>query len=390
MTSSQAATGGTFQVLTSRGPAAIAVVCLRGGLAHTFLPTHVRAPRRGESKTWPDGAVFRAALLDEDGAAIDDILVSVHAIEPAVDVRLHLHGSPWLVAKCAELLRNSGLIEDREHASGLWRSDSLIESEAHALLPEMLTLRGVEWLVRQPELLAKTLREIADAADVESAKQVCRDIIARREIVERFRRPFRIAIIGPPNAGKSTLANAFADRQVSVVSPQPGTTRDWVESFGEIAGFPVAWFDTAGLRETDCELEAEGVRRSLKLAEAADATVLVLDATAAEAWADVIDGLGKPPACVAINKVDLARQGADLLKPLPEDYREQAVRISAGTSEGLEALEARLAEIVGFDDSVLSRPSAYTDRQVDHLTAALSLNRDGFSQTLREIATSKR
>jgi tRNA modification GTPase len=94
---------------------------------------------------------------------------------------------------------------------------------------------------------------------------------------ERIRDGYRIAIIGPPNAGKSSLLNALAQREAAIVSEIPGTTRDVVEARLILAGYPVWIADTAGLREAADAIEAEGVRRALARAEEADLRVLVVD-----------------------------------------------------------------------------------------------------------------
>jgi tRNA modification GTPase len=94
---------------------------------------------------------------------------------------------------------------------------------------------------------------------------------------ERIRDGYRIAIIGPPNAGKSSLLNALAQREAAIVSEIPGTTRDVVEVRLVLAGFPVWIADTAGLREAADAIEAEGVRRALARAEEADLRVLAVD-----------------------------------------------------------------------------------------------------------------
>ena len=80
---------------------------------------------------------------------------------------------------------------------------------------------------------------------------------------EALREGLRLAIIGPPNAGKSSLINALARRDVAIVSETPGTTRDVIEVRLDLGGYPVQVADTAGLRETSDAIEAEGVRRAL-------------------------------------------------------------------------------------------------------------------------------
>ena len=99
---------------------------------------------------------------------------------------------------------------------------------------------------------------------------------------ELLREGLHVAIIGPPNAGKSSLLNALARRDVAIVSEIPGTTRDVIEVRLDLGGYPVILADTAGLRESADRIEQEGVRRARARAEAADVRLLVLDATAPE------------------------------------------------------------------------------------------------------------
>ena len=374
---------GTFQLLTSPGPAAIAVVRVRGPLAGSFLREHIQTRSDIDPQQWTIGRVFRAELLDETGAVIDDMLVSVHAPAPSWDVRLHLHGSPGIVRCCLDLLKRRGLAEQTEDASTLWRNRNRIEAEAWALLPRMLTLRGVQWLVQQSRLLSETLQELASSADVEGARQTCREIIARRELVDWFARPLRVALVAPPNAGKSTLANALADQHVSLVSPVPGTTRDWLEIPGEIDGFPVLWLDTAGLRRGGDKLEIEGMQRTRRLIETADAVLLVLDAsvpTACSSAGLIPEATSLNPTCVALNKCDLLESDAEARAALPASWGDVAVSISAVRRTGLPALTALLRQRVAREASLLSLPAAFTDRQAQALRAAASETEEGFRE----------
>ena len=111
------------------------------------------------------------------------------------------------------------------------------------------------------------------------------------------------AITGPPNAGKSTLINALARREVAIVSPHPGTTRDVLEVRLDIGGVPVTLLDTAGLRETDDPIEAEGVRRARARAAAAD---LVIDAGRCRPRRRLLGALDAAGALRVATKIDLA------------------------------------------------------------------------------------
>ena len=160
---------------------------------------------------------------------------------------------------------------------------------------------------------------------------------------ERIRDGFRIAIIGPPNAGKSSLLNALAQREAAIVSDIPGTTRDVVEVRLVLAGFPVWIADTAGLREAADAIEAEGVRRALARAEEADLRIGVVEGD--ETPASLVAMLGGDDLLVR-SKLDLFGPPASR-RPAPAHAGETpAVHISATTGEGMRDLEALLAQRV--------------------------------------------
>jgi tRNA modification GTPase len=313
---------------------------------------------------WPLGGVFRAELLDEVGSAIDDVLVSVHAAPPAWDIRLHLHGNPWLVRRCAELLRAGDFCDAGDAPLDLWTVPDLLAAEAYALLPQMSTLRGARWPLEQVERLRAFCDTLSSGVSLEEMRRAAREMLARQRVVEWLTRPLRVVLAGPPNAGKSTLVNALADRAVSVVSATPGTTRDWVEVRSEVAGFPVAWIDTAGLRATSDDLEQTSVARTRRLLAEADAVVLVLDGSAPVPATEIPSLLGdREPACVALNKGDLGAVTA-VQAALPAAWQPRAVTVSATERTGLDKLSGALLENLGRTDAVVDLPAVFTRRQV--------------------------
>jgi tRNA modification GTPase len=189
---------------------------------------------------------------------------------------------------------------------------------------------------------------------------------------ERIRDGYRIAIIGPPNAGKSSLLNALAQREAAIVSDIPGTTRDVVEVRLVLSGFPVWIADTAGLREAADAIEAEGVRRALARAEEADLRIGVVE-VGAEAPASVSAVLGRNDLLVR-SKLDLYGAPAPR-RPAPAHAGETpALHISATTGEGLAELHdlllARVSEALGREEApVLTR--ARHRRLVEEARAAL-------------------
>jgi len=152
---------------------------------------------------------------------------------------------------------------------------------------------------------------------------------------ERLREGVHIAILGPVNAGKSSLLNALARRDAAIVSDRPGTTRDVVEVALDLRGFPVVLADTAGLRDTVDEIEAEGIRRSHRRAAEADLRLVIRDADEPIS-ADPVLGSG-PDTIRVLNKIDRA----------PDASRaEDEIAISVRTGAGLDRLLDVLAEAV--------------------------------------------
>ena len=117
---------------------------------------------------------------------------------------------------------------------------------------------------------------------------------------ERLRDGLVVAIAGPPNVGKSTLMNALARREVAIVSPHAGTTRDIIEVQLDLDGYPVTVIDTAGIRETDDPVEQEGVRRARARAAEADLVLWLIDAQHEEDRPE-----GAAPVWMVRNKIDL-------------------------------------------------------------------------------------
>ena len=363
-------TGG-YAVLTSPGPAAIAVVRIRGPHAGAFLTRYIRTRRPLTAAA--AGDVRRAELLDADGSVLDDIVISVHGTPPAWDVRVHLHGNPQLVRRCTELAEMCDLRAAEAPDMGLWAVQDALEAEAYALLPQMATLRGAQWLLGQTARLRDLVTSLPKLASLADACAVCRQVAARTDIVSWFAQPLRVALVGPVNVGKSTLANALADRAVSIVSPAPGTTRDWVEIQGEARGFPVTWLDTAGLRDSTDALEAASVARSRALLEGADAVIVVLDGSPAGEAARtefLAAYAGLTPACVALNKCDLGDWTTTVSTALPTRWRDRALGISATCRAGLDDLGRMLLASAGRRADDLDVPAAYTPRQAHILLAA--------------------
>ena len=181
-----------------------------------------------------------------------------------------------------------------------------------------------------PEAVAARARSVVGALRDEIAAH-----LADRRGGEILRDGFRVVIAGPPNAGKSSLMNALARRDVAIVSEEAGTTRDVIEVRLDLGGFPVILMDTAGIREAAGAIEQEGIRRALDRAREADLVLWIADATeAADADPQGLDLPSGVPVLKASNKIDIATASPD----------KDALPLSILTGEGLDRLIEALTE----------------------------------------------
>lgn len=391
-----------YALASGPGRAGVAVIRVSGPEAGGALDALAGAPRPA-----PRQAVLRR--FSAPGGAVIDQGLALWFPGPASFTgedcaEFHVHGGPAVIAAMADALSAAGLrpaeageFTRRAFANGkldLTEAEGLadlIDAEtegqrAQALAQMTGTLKALYegWREELISVLAALEGEIdfPDEEDVpdhlsETAGAPLAGMISalaahldddRRG--ERVRDGFVIALIGAPNAGKSSLLNRLARREAAIVTDIPGTTRDVVEVRLVLGGFPVILADTAGLREAADKVEAEGVRRALARAEEADLRLALVDVsreTMGEALAERL----RPGDAVIWNKVDLAAPEAT-----PPGGVE-AFAVSALTGEGLEPLEAWLSAVVTERLSARETPAlsrarhrAGVERALDHLQTA--------------------
>jgi tRNA modification GTPase len=171
---------------------------------------------------------------------------------------------------------------------------------------------------------------------------------------ERLREGLSVVILGAPNAGKSSLMNALAKRDVAIVSDEAGTTRDVIELHLDLGGYPVLLADTAGLRESGNRIETEGVRRALDRASRADLKLILIDGAVWPVIPDAIRAQIDAASILVLNKADLSPA------PLQAISGHQLIAVSALTGTGLSDLLAALMEraaglLASGDQPVLTR-----------------------------------
>ena len=365
-----------FALATARGKAGVAIVRISGPLALDALAVFgvgAVVPRRASlRKLWHDGAVLDEAvvLFFPAGGSFtgEDI------------VELHLHGSVAVISAVTRILAGvQGLrqavageftrralengVLDLTQVEGL---ADLIDAETEAqrkqaqrVLSGAIGARVAEWrrdLVRAAALIEASIDFADEDIPVDVIGEVVdlvkglRVVFAREiegsRVSERIRDGFEVALIGAPNAGKSSLLNALSGRDAAITSAVAGTTRDVIEVRMDIGGLPVTLLDTAGLRETGDEIEKIGVARAVVRAQQADLRILLVE-----------PGSEAP---------DFELGPDDFTVETKADLFPGVGRISSATGEGLDMVLMRIEGVL--QDRLASAGLLTRDRQRDALT----------------------
>ncbi len=394
-----------FALASAPGRAGVAVFRLSGPKAGHALDVLV-APARRPS---PRKASLRRVACPQTGETIDHAVViwfpAPHSYTGENVVEIHAHGGRAVLNELTESLRRlEGLrpAEPGEFTRRAFENGKLDLTEAEAVVDlvdaetsaqRKQALRQLEgelgrlyqgWALRLKNRLAFIEADIDFVEDdlpediVNASKVDLQKLLAEIEAHlddghrgERLREGFMVAILGPPNAGKSSLLNALAKREAAIVTPVPGTTRDIVEVHLDIGGYPVTLADTAGLRESADIIESEGVRRAIVRAEQADLKLVVIDGSREQPFDERTLELRDENALVVINKKD----SLPVNRSFPKDF----LLVSAVTGEGLPGLVECLVKAIDERFALTGQPSitrarhrAALEKCRDHLGRALS------------------
>ncbi len=413
-----------FALSSGRAPSAISIVRVSGPQARAVLASlagKVPEPRMAS----------RVLLRDPGRQPIDDSVVlwfPAPASATGEDVtEFHVHGGRAVLSAMFAALasfENVRAAEPGEFTRRAFENGKLDLTEAEALddliradtdrqrrqalrqLKGLLGDKARDWRARiiEASALIEAGIDFSDEGDVPEgliAPAVARirglldeiqEVLAAQGRSERLREGLVVAISGPPNVGKSTLMNQLARREVAIVSPYAGTTRDVIEVHLDLDGYPVTAIDTAGIRETDDPVEQEGVRRARLRAAEADLVLWMVDVEHAAGGP-----LGEAPAWVVRNKIDMESSG-EPAEAFRGSGQEADFEISASRGDGVAEL---IAALVAFardyfgarEDSLIGRVRQRellqeTVRSLQHCLAVLGAGEELAAEELRAASLS--
>lgn len=412
-----------FALSSGRPPSAIALVRVSGpqaGVVLTTLAGKRPTPRQAS----------RRLLRDGSGQPIDDAVVLWFpgpGTATGEDVaEFHVHGGRAVLAAvlaAISLIPNTRAAEPGEFTRRAFENGKLDLTEAEGLddlihadtdrqrrqalrqLQGLLGNRARDWRERiiEASALIEAGIDFSDEGDVPAELRVpavkaikalhdeIAEVLAAQGHSERLRDGLVVAIAGEPNVGKSTLMNQLARREVAIVSPHAGTTRDVIEVQLDLDGYPVTVIDTAGIRETEDPVEQEGVRRARARAEDADLVLWLVEAgraadpdTMRTLWTSGEGHRSDSSVWIVRNKIDLG--GAAAARPAGE------FRISASRGDGLlelvETLVKFAADFFGTTEGALvtrARQRDLLSRASDSLRRSLALVEEGEELAAEEL-----
>ena len=382
-------------IATALAPAALGIVRLSGKNCIELVSKVFSRPKALLAA--PGNTLVYGWIMD-NGKKIDEVMLAVYRAPKSFTgedmVEIFCHGGPAVVTAIQTLMLKSGFRQalrgeytfrayingktdltkaeavkeiidshtdaGRSHAVGRL-SGSLFEEIDSIKKLIIDTLASIEVEIEYPED-EETIADTFDRKDIELARDRLQTLADSWKGEKLYQDGARVVLAGRTNAGKSSLFNAILKEERAIVSDIEGTTRDWLESWASINGIPVRLFDTAGLRETDDVIEAQGVELSRNLASDADVVLYLIDSTTTPTPEDedFIKNC-KEPLIVVWTKSDKVENGVLGAAPLGERVAENdasaaveargrhsplQIQISSKTGTGIPLLFAQIAKIL--------------------------------------------
>ena len=380
-------------------------------------------PKNKQSIEEIKGYTIKYGNIVDNGEVIDEVLVSYFKAPKSYTMEnmceINSHGGNIIVKKILELCLKNGaeLAEPGEFTKRAFLNGriDLVQAESVIDIINAKSEKEVKTGIKQLEgLLSKEIAEIKqeimdvminievsidypeyDVEDVANA-EITDMLDSVKKKLERLERSFdngkvikegiKTAIIGKPNAGKSSLLNAILKEDRAIVTEYEGTTRDTIEEFVNINGIPLKLIDTAGIRETKDEVEKIGIAKSRETANTADLIIAIFDASKEidEEDLEVIDFIKNKKAIIILNKMDLKAkidENNENLKKLSGNI----IKMSELKNIGIDKLYEKITEMFNLNEINLDNENVITNvRQKNLITKAIENYR---KNTYKELKT---
>lgn len=392
-------------ISTSLGYSGIGIIKLSGKDSIRITDKIFVSPKKKTLKQTPSHRIIYGHIIDSNKEIIDEVLVSImrspHTYTKEDVVEINCHGGPVPLRRILELVLKTGarLAEPGEFTRRAFLNGRIDLAQAEAVLDVInaLTeqsqkaaieqLRG--GLSKKIENIREKLIELTafveayidfpeediEPPSIEDMKKLAlkiqqslRQLINSSRYGMILREGLKIAIIGRPNVGKSSLLNALLEQDRAIVTEVPGTTRDIIEDYLNIQGIPVKIMDTAGIREVKDIAEEEGVKRSLRAMKEADLVLIILDGSEDlhDTDRELAEKSKSKNTVLVINKIDLPQ------KIRLKKTDRQVVRVSAIKGTGLNKLKDKIVEAALKGKSVYGTDIVTNIRHVHVLEKALA------------------
>lgn len=334
------------------------------------------------------GYTIKYGHIVENGEIIDEVLVSYFKEPKSYTTEnmceINTHGGNVIIRKILELVLKNGadlaepgeftkraflngridLLQaesvidvinsksEKEAKTSIKQLEGVLSKKIHEIKQEILDVMvNVEVAIDYPEYDVDEVTNEQLMNMLESVDKKLKTLEKSFDNGKLLKEGIKTAIIGKPNAGKSSLLNAILKEDRAIVTEFEGTTRDTIEEFVTIEGIPLKLVDTAGIRNAKDEVEKIGIAKSKEMAENADLVIAIFDATKelTEDDFEILKLIHGKKAIILLNKIDLPAK-IDEKNEYLKDFSENILKISALNQEGLEKLYEKISQMFNFSE----------------------------------------
>jgi len=411
-------------ISTRPGEAAIGIVKLSGRDSIKIADRIFRAKNKSKIALQKTYTLIYGVIVDSNESCIDEVVISVMK-EPRSYTReniveINCHGGIAATTKILELTIAKGarIAEPGEFTKRAFLNGRIDLSQAEAVIDIINSKTEQSLRIAANNLKGNIKNEIYriknEILEIMAQLEASIDFIEEdlhtipyKELIDKtvkiqksteqlvidekkgeiIRNGIKVAIVGKPNVGKSSILNLLAKKDKAIVTEIPGTTRDAIEEILYVEGIPMILVDTAGIRNTEDKIEKKGVAKSLKHIDEAELIVIVLDGSREFDKLDsaIIERLEKKKVICCINKKDI-KQKINIDNISAHYPTENIIKISALKGHGAKKLESRIKKIILNDEIDLSERIIINERQKEILKKVISLLKKARTSMTKKIS----